>query len=146
MFANHLLFRKQRGGSFRNGKPASLTRKRTRQLPPRLASLLNTTFNTTLINNNSTTALKSTVETSLQLRITSTESLGAFVCKRKAGSYTPINAASKMFATSQTVHPINIYLCMHTQSGGIYLHTHTPHTHARTQTVLPKFPSVHAHV
>ena len=52
-----------------------------------------------------------------------------FARERQAAVQPTINAASKMFAPSQTVHLVNIYLCMHTHLGGIYLlppkHTHT---------------------
>ena len=43
-----------------------------------------------------------------------------FARERQAAVQPTINAASKMFAPSQTVHLVNIYLCMHTQLGGIY--------------------------
>ena len=65
-----------------------------------------------------------------------------FARERHAAVQPTINAARKMFAPSQTVHLMNIYLCMHTQLGGIY----PPHTHTCTQTVLPKFPPVHVYV
>ena len=67
-----------------------------------------------------------------------------FARERQAAVQPTINAARKMFAPSQTVRLMNIYLCMHTQLGGIYLPL--THTHTCTQTVLPKFPPVHVYV
>ena len=67
-----------------------------------------------------------------------------FARERQAAVQPTINAASKMFAPSQTVHLVNIYLCMHTHLGGIYLPPSPRHTH--TQTVLPKFPPVYVYV
>ena len=69
-----------------------------------------------------------------------------FSKERQAAVQPTINASRKMFAPSQTVCLMNIYLCMHTQLGGIYLPPPPQHTHTCTQTVLPKFPPVHVYV
>ena len=66
-----------------------------------------------------------------------------FARERQVAVQPAVNAARKMFAPSQTVRLMNIYLCMHTQLGGIYLPPSPLHTHPCTQTVLPKFPPVH---
>ena len=58
-----------------------------------------------------------------------------FARERQAAVQPTINAARKMFAPSQTVRLMNIYLCMHTQSGGIYLPSPPPkHTHTHVYT------------
>ena len=57
-----------------------------------------------------------------------------FARERQAAVQPTINAASKMFAPSQTVHLMNIYLCMHTQLGGIYSPPPT-HTHVYTNSI-----------
>ena len=56
-----------------------------------------------------------------------------FARERQVAVQPAINAARKMFAPSQTVPLMNIYLCMHTQLGGIYLPP--PHTHVYTNSI-----------
>ena len=58
-----------------------------------------------------------------------------FARERQTAVQPTINAASKMFAPSQTVRLMNIYLCMHTQLGGIYPPPPPTHTHVYTNSI-----------